>query len=211
MDKRHVDFIPSITLSARNHSVSKLLVFPPLFQILDLNGSWNNMWGPVMPPGHVSLLEWTECAATTGLVCVAACVAATDGHAAPTPIGDAHEARAASPTPTPRTTNRRGPFLGEVRFDCAPRLHHRRAARDKHWIMSKMPTGFRFPGGARGQDSLGTETAQRRTHTQAATARPVVGVGVGAGPAPPTRVNCLPCPPPPSESTPVNKHTYLQL
>jgi len=33
--------------------------------------------------------------------CVAACVAATDGHAAPTPIGDTHEARAACPTPTP--------------------------------------------------------------------------------------------------------------
>jgi hypothetical protein len=76
-----------------------------------------------------------------------------------------------------------------------------------------MPKGFRFPGGARGEDSLGTETAQRRTHTQRKPQPrgPWLEWPSGSRPSPNYPCELPPLPPPPSESTPVNKHTYLQL
>jgi hypothetical protein len=77
-----------------------------LFQILLYLGFFSKKkvgisYEPAMPPGRVSLSDWTGCAVSTGF----ACVCGGHGHAAPTPVGDAHEARAASP---PRRTNRRG-------------------------------------------------------------------------------------------------------
>lgn len=83
--------------TCRFHPCSKFYCIWVFFQKKKVGISYE----PVMPPGRVSLSDWTGCAVSTGF----ACVCGGHGHAAPTPVGDAHEARAASP---PRRTNRRG-------------------------------------------------------------------------------------------------------